>query len=64
MMIPKNKNVSKIFEKKSTFLHNNRSKIVKKPNSQEIIFGENMASSHGLNEKQESMQLNTDIEKD
>lgn len=51
MMIPKNKQVSKIFQKKSAILHKDRSNIIRKENNSEDKFGENYPSSNGLNDK-------------
>lgn len=68
MMIPKNKQVSKIFQKKSAILAKDRSNIIRKPqqlssDSNKFDYSENISSSHGLNDKGTIQQLNNDLGK-
>lgn len=64
MMIPKNKQVSKIFQKKSAILAKDRSNIIRKPqqlsSNSNKFDSENISSSHGLNDKGTIQYLNDD----
>jgi len=49
MMVPKNRTVSKIFQKKSAILAKDRSNIIRKQVPSNDFMDDNVPSSHGLN---------------